>query len=75
MFSTKPQIQCGKSMSDIFTTNTGVPQGDGINVNEFTLYLVRALKKEHQGHSYARTHIVSQVISYNHCYAIAIIVI
>ena len=75
MLSTKPQIQCVKPMSGIFTTNTGVPQGDGIHVNKFTLYLARALKKEHQGHSYARTHLVPQVISYNHCYAIAIIVI
>ena len=75
MLSTKPQIQCGKPVSDIFTANTGVPQGDGINVNEFTLYLARALKNEHQGHSYARIHLISQFISYNHCYAIAIIVI
>ena len=75
MLGTKLQVQCGNSMSDIFATNKGVPQGDGMSVNKFTLYQAQALKKEHKDHSYARTHLVPQVISDNHFHPIVITVI
>ena len=51
-----------------FSTSTGVPQGDVMTADEFTFHLTRVSKKEHQDHSYVRTHFVPQVISHYHCY-------
>ena len=45
MASTRLQVQCKNLMSDIFATNTGVPQGDGMSTNEFTFYLAQVSKK------------------------------
>ena len=36
MLSTKLKVIYGNLMSDIFATNTGVTQGDGMSSNEFT---------------------------------------
>ena len=39
-------VHCETGEWSFFKIDAGVPQGDGLNVNEFTLYLARALYKE-----------------------------
>ena len=46
-------VRCGKSESEIFNTDIGVPQGDGLSANEFTLYLAKTLYHEkYNDHKY-----------------------
>ena len=53
MINTKIQVRCGNTKSEIFTTDTGVPQGDGLSANEFTFYLSKALYNlKHEDHNY-----------------------
>ena len=39
--------RCETEESNFCKTDTGVPEGDGLSENEFTLYLARALYKEY----------------------------
>ena len=42
-YDTQLNVRCGKAESDSFQTDIGVPQGDGLSANEFTLYLSNAI--------------------------------
>lgn len=55
-------------MSDVFASNTRVPQANLISTNKFIFYLAQALENEHQDQSHARNHFVLRVTSDNHCY-------
>ena len=44
LLQTKLQVRVGNEVSEVFQTDTGVPQGDGFSAVEFTFYLARALK-------------------------------
>lgn len=46
MLNTQWTVQCETGESDFFKTDAGVPQGDGLSANEFTLYFLRELYKE-----------------------------
>ena len=46
MFKTKVKERCKTVESAFFKTDIGVPQGDGLSANKFTLYLARAFSKE-----------------------------
>ena len=48
MLKTELTIRCGNEESSFFSTDIGVPQGDGLSANEFTLYLSNALYKQEQ---------------------------
>ena len=50
MLNTKWTVQCEAEESDFFKTDAEVPQGDSSSTNEFTLYLLRELCKENDGH-------------------------
>ena len=39
-------IRCGNKESESFKTDIGIPQGDGLSANKFTLYLSNALYKQ-----------------------------
>ena len=43
--NTSLSIKRGKQISNVFKTNTGVPQGDGLSPKLFTLYLDEALRE------------------------------
>ena len=55
MLNTKLQVRCGNSLSDVFHTDTGVPQGDSLSANQFTFYLAKALNPDipNEEHNYA----------------------
>ena len=42
MLNTKLQVRCGQAISEIFETDTGVPQGDGLSANEFIRFTLHA---------------------------------
>lgn len=44
LLQTQLQVRVGNELSEVFQTDTGVPQGDGFSAVEFTFYLARALK-------------------------------
>ena len=44
MLQVELSVKCGSSTSEFFKTDTGVPQGDGLSANQFTLYLANTLK-------------------------------
>ena len=46
MFKTKVKERCKTVESAFFKTDIGVPQGDDLSANKFTLYLARAFYKE-----------------------------
>ena len=59
MLNTEITVQCETEESDFFKTNAGAPQGDGLIVNEFTLYLARVLCKENNDHICKRSKITT----------------
>ena len=69
MLQTKLRIQCDNSLSDIFDTNTGVPQGDGLSANEFTYYLAKTLQPKHDDHNYCKLHPVPTNVLHDHAYS------
>ena len=49
--------KCGIHTSEYFQTDTGVPQGDCMSANEFTLYLAKSLNNDiNYEHDYAEIH-------------------
>ena len=50
MLNTQWTVQCETEESDFFKINTGVPQGDSLSANEFTLYFLRELYEEDNDH-------------------------
>ena len=46
MINVELSVRCGTEESDFFSTDVGVPQGDGFSANEFTLYLAKTLKDD-----------------------------
>ena len=73
MLNTKLRVRCGSSISEIFQTNTGVPQG-GLSANQFTFYLAKALQVEHKtqnDHDYTSYNTQRRkIISLDHNYKI-----
>ena len=69
---TNPQLKiwCGNEKSHAFETDTGVPQGDCVWANLFTLYLAKALDSNKHDHDYCSTIIKPPAhITNNHQYA------
>ena len=44
LLQAKFQVKCGNEVGEVFDTDTGVPQGDCLSANEFTLYLAKTLE-------------------------------
>ena len=44
MINVQLAIRCGSEISQFFTTDVGVPQGDGYSANEFTFYFAKSLR-------------------------------
>ena len=56
MLNAQLNVQCGNAESDSLQTDIGVPQGDGLSANEFTLYLSNAVYNDKRNdHTYPRT--------------------
>ena len=73
MLNTKLRVRCGSSISEIFQTNTGVPQGDSLSANQFTFYLAKALQIENKtqnDHDYTSYNTQTRkIISLDHNYS------
>ena len=60
MINVQLAVRCGTRIGDFFTTDVGVPQGDGYSANEFTFYLANSLQDTeykcpvYTEHSYAK---------------------
>ena len=68
--SAQLKIWCGNEKSHAFETDTGVPQGDCVWANLFTLYLAKALDSNKHDHDYCSTIIKPPAhITNNHQYA------
>ena len=72
LLNTQLKVKCGSSISEVFKTNTGVPQGDSLSANEFTFYLAKALEVEsskHVDHDYTSYEIDTQkTVQHDHNY-------
>ena len=44
MINVQLAVRCGTTMGDFFSTDVGIPQGDGYSANEFTFYLANTLR-------------------------------
>ena len=44
MINVQLAVKCGSELSEFFSTDVGVPQGDGYSSNEFTFYFAKSLK-------------------------------
>ena len=73
MLNTKLRVRCRTSISEIFQTNTGVPQGDSLSANQFTFYLAKALQIENKtqnDHDYTSYNTQTRkIISLDHNYS------
>ena len=73
MLNTKLRVRCGSSISEIFQTNTGVPQGDSLSANQLTFYLAKPLQIEHKtqnDHDYTSYNTQTRkIISLDHNYS------
>ena len=61
MLEVELSVKCGRSEGKHFQTDIGVPQGDGLSANEFTLYLAKALMNHQTSHD----HTYSKQINHN----------
>ena len=72
MLNTKLRVRCGNALSEPFSTNTGVPQGDSLSANQFTFYLARTLADQpipHNDHNYTSyTNDLNKQIQKEHSY-------
>ena len=72
MLNTKLRVRCGNDLSETFATNTGVPQGDSLSANQFTVYLARTLEEtpahiDHNYTSYAND--MRKILQHDHTYS------
>ena len=70
MLQVELSVKCGSSTSEFFKTDTGVPQGDGLSANQFTLYLANTLKniqRNENDYAIQQPLTLAQIIS-EHCY-------
>ena len=70
MLQVELSVKCGSSTSEFFKTDTGVPQGDGLSANQFTLYLANTLKniqRNENDYAIQQPLTLTQIMS-EHCY-------
>ena len=70
MLQVELSVKCGSSTSEFFKTDTGVPQGDGLSANQFTLYLANTQKNiQRNENDYAiQQPLTPTKIRSEHCY-------